>query len=65
VFISVRTKDKLTPRAIGFILKKYAERAGLDIHPHDLRHRLAIAWRSQRHFIALLKSWDMILWTPP
>lgn len=39
VFMSVRTKDQLTPRGIGFIIKKYARRAGLDIHPHDLRHR--------------------------
>lgn len=39
VFVSGKTKGKLTTRAIGFIIKKYAERAGLDIHPHDLRHR--------------------------
>jgi integrase/recombinase XerC len=40
VFTSRRTGDALTPRAIGFIVKKYAHQAGLPkLHPHDLHHR--------------------------
>jgi integrase/recombinase XerC len=40
LFRSQRTGDRLTPRAIGFIITKYARRAGLaHLCPHDLRHR--------------------------
>lgn len=39
VFMSVRTKDKLTRRGIDFIIKKYTRGAGLDIHSHNLQHR--------------------------
>lgn len=39
VFVSVRTKGILTTYAIGLIKQKYTERAGLDIHFHDSRHR--------------------------
>jgi integrase/recombinase XerC len=40
VFVSQRTSTRLTPRGVGFIVKKYAGRAGIpDVSPHDLRHR--------------------------
>ena len=62
VFISVRTKNKLTPRAIGFIIKKYAERAGLDIHPHDLRHRFGyrMAKSTSLHRLAQILGHDSL-----
>jgi integrase len=40
VFPSNRTDDRLTPRAIGFLIAKYARLAGIqNLRPHDLRHR--------------------------
>lgn len=40
LFPSNRTEQGLTPRALGLVVKKYAQRAGVpDLHPHDLRHR--------------------------
>lgn len=40
VFPSIRTGGHLTTRGVGFIIKKYAGRAGLPtVRPHDLRHR--------------------------
>ena len=40
LFLSQRTGDRLTPRAIGFIIEKYTKRANIsDLRPHDLRHR--------------------------
>lgn len=40
LFASRRTHSHLTPRAVGFLLAKYAQRAGIsNLHPHDLRHR--------------------------
>lgn len=62
VFISVRTKSKLTPRAIGFIIKKYAMRAGLDIHPHDLRRRFGyrMAKSTPLHRLAQIMGHDSL-----
>jgi integrase/recombinase XerD len=40
LFPSVKTNDALSERALGYIVKKYADRAKLvDVSPHDLRHR--------------------------
>jgi len=40
LFTSGRTKEALSERAWGYIVKKYARRALLpDVSPHDLRHR--------------------------
>ncbi len=40
LFPSGKTKDALSERALGYIIKKYAMRAKLiDVSPHDLRHR--------------------------
>ncbi len=40
LFVSQRTQEQLTPRGVGFLIKKYARKAGLPaLRPHDLRHR--------------------------
>lgn len=40
LFVSQRTGEPLTPRGVGFLIKKYAQKAGLaELRPHDLRHR--------------------------
>jgi integrase/recombinase XerC len=40
LFVSQRTGEQLTPRGVGFLIKKYAQKAGLaELRPHDLRHR--------------------------
>jgi len=40
IFISQRTKTRLTPRGIHFIITKYADKAGVSgLRTHDLRHR--------------------------
>jgi integrase/recombinase XerD len=40
LFPSGKTKEALSERALGYIVKKYAHRARLvDVSPHDLRHR--------------------------
>ena len=62
VFVSEKSKDMLTPRAIGFILKKYAQREGLDIHPHDLRHRFGyrMAKSTPLHRLAQIMGHDSL-----
>lgn len=40
LFPSAKTGRALTERALGQLVKRYAEKAKLpDVHPHDLRHR--------------------------
>ncbi len=40
LFPSGKTKEALSERALGYIVKKYADKARLvDVSPHDLRHR--------------------------
>ena len=40
LFPSSKTKEALSERALGYIIKKYADAAKLvDVSPHDLRHR--------------------------
>jgi integrase/recombinase XerC len=48
VFVSQRTQTKLTPRGIGFLIAKYAGRAGVDnLRAHDLRHRFGYRMAEQ------------------
>ena len=63
VFPSVRTGDRLTPRGVGFIIKKYAERAGLPhLRPHDLRHRFGyrMAQTTALHRLAQILGHDSL-----
>ena len=40
LFPSAKTKEALSERALGYIVKKYAEKAKIvNVSPHDLRHR--------------------------
>ncbi len=40
LFLSERTHTSLTGRGLGYLIKKYAQRANVrDVSPHDLRHR--------------------------
>ncbi len=40
VFLSRKTGEALTERALGYLVKHYAAQAHLtDVRPHDLRHR--------------------------
>ncbi|MDF5716223.1 MAG: site-specific integrase [Rhizonema sp. NSF051] len=40
LFVSEKTGEALTERALGYLVKKYAHIASLtDVSPHDLRHR--------------------------
>jgi integrase/recombinase XerD len=40
LFPSAKTKEALSERALGYLIKKYAQAAKLpDVSPHDLRHR--------------------------
>lgn len=40
LFLSKRRHTRLTERGLGYLVKRYAERAKLrDVSPHDLRHR--------------------------
>ena len=63
VFQSIRTGDRLTPRAVGFIIKKYAVRAGLpDLRPHELRHRFGyrMAQTTALHRLAQIMGHDSL-----
>ena len=40
LFLSERTHARLTERELGYLIKKYAEKASVhNISPHDLQHR--------------------------
>src|SRR5437764_7016919 len=40
LFLSEKTRTRLTERGLGYLITKYAERAKVhDVSPHDLRHR--------------------------
>lgn len=63
VFASTRTHDRLTPRALGFIIKKYAQQAGIArLRPHDLRHRFGyhMADRVPLHRLAQIMGHDSL-----
>lgn len=62
VFCSVKTGEALTTRALGFIVKKYAQRANLDVRPHDLRHRFGyrMAQTTPLHRLAQIMGHDSL-----
>jgi integrase/recombinase XerC len=63
LFPSLRTGDKLTPRAIRFITAKYAQRAGVsNLRVHDLRHRFGyrMAERVPLHRLAQIMGHDSL-----
>lgn len=62
VFRSVKTGETLTTRALGFIVKKYAQRANLDVRPHDLRHRFGyrMAQTTPLHRLAQIMGHDSL-----
>ncbi len=63
LFLSQRTRDKLTPRAIGFIINKYVRQAGIsNLRPHDLRHRFGyrMAERVPIHRLAQIMGHDSL-----
>jgi integrase/recombinase XerD len=63
VFVSQRTKTKLTPRGIGFLIARYARQAGIEnLRPHDLRHRFGyrMAERVPLHRLAQIMGHDSL-----
>jgi integrase/recombinase XerC len=63
VFVSQRTQTKLTPRGIGFLIAKYAGRAGVDnLRAHDLRHRFGYRMAEQvpLHRLAQIMGHDSL-----
>jgi site-specific recombinase XerD len=38
LFPSSRTKSHLTRQAINYTMRKWGQKAGVDVHPHKLRH---------------------------
>ena len=63
LFLSQRTKDRLTPRAVRFIIKKYVKRAGIsNLSPHDLRHRFGYRMAEQvpLHRLAQIMGHDSL-----
>jgi integrase/recombinase XerD len=63
VFLSQRTKTKLTPRGIGFLIAKYAEQARVEnLRAHDLRHRFGyrMAERVPLHRLAQIMGHDSL-----
>ncbi|MCP4425967.1 MAG: tyrosine-type recombinase/integrase [Chloroflexi bacterium] len=63
IFISQRTKTKLTPRGIHFITTKYASKAGVSrLRSHDLRHRFGyrMAERVPLHRLAQIMGHDSL-----
>lgn len=47
LFPSTRPGAALSPRALGDLIRKYAQLAELDISPHDLRHRFGYVMAEQ------------------
>lgn len=41
LFVSRRTGDKMTTRAVGHCIDKISEASGVDLHPHMFRHTFA------------------------
>jgi integrase/recombinase XerC len=63
VFVSQRTQTRLTPRGIGFLIAKYAGRAGVEnLRAHDLRHRFGyrMAERVPLHRLAQIMGHDSL-----
>ena len=63
LFVSQRTHQQLTPRGVGFIIQKYARKAGLaTLRPHDLRHRFGyrMAETAPLHRLAQIMGHDSL-----
>lgn len=63
LFISQRTKGKLTTRALGYLVSKYARKARIDnLRPHDLRHRFGhrMAERTPLYRLAQIMGHDSL-----
>lgn len=63
VFVSQRTRTKLTPRGVGFLIAKYADQASVEnLRPHDLRHRFGyrMAERVPLHRLAQIMGHDSL-----
>jgi integrase/recombinase XerC len=63
LFLSERRYTRLTERGLGYLVKRYAERAKLrDVSPHDLRHRFGyrMAASVPLHRLAQLMGHDSL-----
>lgn len=63
LFLSAKRQARLTERGLGYLLKKYAERAHVsDVSPHDLRHRFGyrMAASVPLHRLAQLMGHDSL-----
>jgi len=63
LFLSEKRHARLTERGLGYLVKKYAERAKLsDVSPHDLRHRFGyrMATAVPLHRLAQLMGHDSL-----
>ena len=63
LFLSEKRHAQLTERGLGYLVKKYAERAKLsDVGPHDLRHRFGyrMAASVSLHRLAQLMGHDSL-----
>src|SRR6266487_1085452 len=62
-FFSAKTNMRLTERGLGYLIKKYADRAKVyDVSPHDLRHRFGyrMAESVPLHRLAQLMGHDSL-----
>ncbi|WP_245557684.1 tyrosine-type recombinase/integrase [Deinococcus peraridilitoris] len=62
VFPSDRRSASLSTRALDHLIRKYAHLAGLDLSPHDLRHRFGymMAERVPLHRLAQIMGHDSL-----
>lgn len=63
LFVSQRTRTKLTTRGLGFLVAKYADRAQItSLRPHDLRHRFGYRMAEQvpLHRLAQIMGHDSL-----
>jgi len=63
LFLSEKRRASLTERGLGYLIKKYAERARIrDVSPHDLRHRFGyrMAASVPLHRLAQLMGHDSL-----
>lgn len=63
LFLSAKTRGRLTERGLGYLIKKYAARAHVQaISPHDLRHRFGyrMAASVPLHRLAQLMGHDSL-----
>jgi integrase/recombinase XerD len=68
LFLSEKWRARLTQRELGYLVKKYAERAKLrDVSPHDLRHRFGyrMAASVPLHRLAQIMGHDSLDTTLP